>query len=384
MSIFKTIIMFELIKFNPWLVGCNLIMILIGYLIVYPALKYPYCLTKSRRQLAYCLIVFFCVFAFWGSDFFHIYDNYKELVSSGWELEYIYHLIAKDIVPDNYFLWRLIVWGFATILIANTFKRVRVNQDLAVCFFLMIWILWFSYARVSLSMAMAFFGLAIISNSQSSLFSWLYGLVFISASLFFHKSAGFAVCISILSLLVPNKWNNKWFLVLLCFPLMVYFARTYLSTILIGDLSSNNEEITSYIERGQNYMNDDSYIQGFGYLLGQLFERIPYYMIYVSSLRILIYKTYSVDNKCIMAFMKAMALLVTVASVFAFDISINTQLIYERFMRFSFIPSCVLLTYFWCNNIYPKWQKWTFHIAWIGSFYQIVYMLYCSILYKGH
>ena len=176
--------MFELTKFNPWLVGCNLIMILIGYLIVFPALKYPYHLTKSRRLFAYCLIVFFCVFAFWGSDFFHIYDNYKELVSSGWELEYIYHLIAKDIVPDNYFLWRLIVWGFATILIANTFKMVRVNQDLAVCFFLMIWILWFSYARVSLSMAMAFFGLAIISNSQSSLFSWLYGLVFISASLF--------------------------------------------------------------------------------------------------------------------------------------------------------------------------------------------------------
>lgn len=374
--------MFELTKLNPWLIGCNLIMILLGYFIVFPALKYPYYLTKSRRYGAYCLIVVFCVFAFWGSDFFHIYDDYKELVLSRWRLESVYHFIAKEIAPDSYFFWRLVVWGFATILIAKTFKRVKVNESLSVCFFLMVWILWFSYARVSLSMAMVFFGLAVISKSQKSFFSWLYGLVFIFSSLFFHKSAGFIICISLLAVFIPNKWEKKWFIVLLCFPLMVYVARTYLSSFLIGDLSSNNEEINSYIERGQDYMNDENYIQGLGYLLGQLLERIPYYMLYISSLRLLVYKTYQVDNKSIIVFMKALVLLVTVASVFAFDISINTQLIYERFMRFSFIPSCVLLTYFWCNNIYPKWQKWTFHIAWVGSLYQITYMLYCSMLYK--
>lgn len=374
--------MFELTKLNPWLVGSNLLMILIGYFMVLPALKYPYHLSQCRRRGAYCLVVFFCVFAFWGSDFFHIYDEYKELVHSRWKLESVYHFIAKEIAPDSYFLWRFIVWGGATILIAKTFKRVGINKNLSVCFFLMIWILWFSYARVSLSMAMAFMGLAIISKSQKSFVSWLYGLVFIFSSLFFHKSAGFIICISLLALLIPNKWKKKWLIVLLCFPLMVYMARTYLSTFLIGDLSSDNEEINSYIERGQDYMNDDNYIQGLGYLLGQFLERIPYYMLYLCSLRLLIYKTCLVDNKSIIVFMKALVLLVTVASVFAFDISINTQLIYERFMRFSFIPSCVLLTYFWSNNIYPKWQRWTFHIAWVGSLYQITYMLYCSILYK--
>ena len=106
------------------------------------------------------------------------------------------------------------------------------------------------------------------------------------------------------------------------------------------------------------------------------------YMLCLSSLKILIYKTYSIPYRSVVVFMKVLVLLVTVASVFAFDISINTQLIYERFMRFSFIPSCVLLTYFWTNRIYPKWHKWTFNIAWIGSLYQIVYMLYCSILYE--
>lgn len=160
--------MFELTKFNPWLVGCNLIMILVGYLIVFPALKYPHRLTKSRRRGAYCTIVVFCVFAFWGSDFFHVYDNYKELLSTGWTLESVYQIIAQEIAPDNYFLWRLVVWGLATILIIKIFKRVDINQDLAVSFFLMIWILWFSYARVSLAMAMVFFGLALVSKSHSS------------------------------------------------------------------------------------------------------------------------------------------------------------------------------------------------------------------------
>lgn len=52
----------------------------------------------------------------------------------------------------------------------------------------MIWILWFSYARVSLAMAMAFFGLAIVSKSPSSLFSLLFGLSFILSSLFSIKA----------------------------------------------------------------------------------------------------------------------------------------------------------------------------------------------------
>lgn len=375
--------MFELTKFNPWLVGCDLLMVIIGYLIVLPALKYPYILTERRRNSAYCLIIVFCVFAFWGSDFFHIYDNYKDLVLTGWTLESVYQFIAKELFPDNYFLWRLFVWGLATLMLAKTFNSLGIKKDLAICFFLMIWILWFSYARVSLAMAMAFWGLAVISKKRKSFIALLFGLVLIFSSSFFHKSSGFVICVSLIALLIPNKWNKKWILLLLCFPLMVFFARTSLSTFLISDLSSNNEEINSYIERGQNYMNDDSYIEGAGYLLGQLLERIPYYMIYITSLRLLISKTKYIDNRSMVVFMKALVLLVTFASVFAFDISINTQLIYERFMRFSFIPSCVLLTYFWSNAIYPKWQKWTFHIAWIGSLYQIVYMLYCSILYKA-
>lgn len=375
--------MFELTKFNPWLVGSNLIMVIIGYLIVFPALKYPFVLTKKRRYGAYSIIVVFCVFAFWGSDFFHIYDNYNELIATGWTLESVYQIIARDFFPDNYFLWRLFIWGLATMMLVKTFKVLGPSKDLAVCFFLMIWLLWFSYARVSLAMALAFWGLAVISRSRKTFVSILYGWVLIFSSLFFHKSSGFIICVSLIALLIPNKWNKKWILLLLCFPLMVFFARTSLSTFLISDLSSNNEEINSYIERGQNYMNDDSYIEGAGYLLGQLLERIPYYMIYITSLRLLISKTKYIDNRSIVVFMKALVLLVTFASVFAFDISINTQLIYERFMRFSFIPSCVLLTYFWSHSIYPKWQKWTFHIAWIGSLYQIVYMLYCSILYKA-
>lgn len=96
--------MFKLVKFNPYLVGINLLMILIGYVIVTPSLKYPYSLTRNRRLWAYILLMLFCMAAFWGSDYFHIYDDYNELVSDGWELEYVYHLIAKYLAPNNYFL----------------------------------------------------------------------------------------------------------------------------------------------------------------------------------------------------------------------------------------------------------------------------------------
>lgn len=375
--------MFKFVKFNPYLVGINLLMILIGYVIVTPALKYPYSLTRNRRLWAYILLVVFCMAAFWGSDYFHIYDDYSVLVSDGWELEYVYHLIAKYLAPNSYFLWRFIVWGCASLLVVKTFERVNLKQDLAICFFIMIWMLWFSYARVSLAMAMAFYGLAIISTSRTSLFSRLHGLIFLLASLFFHKSAGFIVIVSLLALLLPYKGNKKWLIILVSFPLLIYLFRVYLSDFLIGDISSDNEEISSYIARGQNYMNSDNYVQGIGYLIGQLFERVPYYMIFVTSITLLVRKNNLIKNDSVKVFIKTIVLLILVASVFAFDVSLNTQLIYERFMRFSFIPSCILLTYFWSNGIYPKWQKWTFNIAWIGTLYQISYMLYCSMLYKG-
>lgn len=375
--------MFKLVKFNPYLVGINLLMILIGYVIVTPSLKYPYSLTRNRRLWAYILLMLFCMAAFWGSDYFHIYDDYNELVSDGWELEYVYHLIAKYLAPNNYFLWRFIVWGCASLLVVKTFERVKIKQDLAICFFVMIWMLWFSYARVSLAMAMAFYGLAIFSTSRTSLFSWLQGLIFLLSSLFFHKSAGFIVIVSLLALLLPYKGNKRWLVILFSFPLLIYLFRAYLSDFLIGDISSNNEEISSYIARGQNYMNSDNYVQGIGYLIGQLLERVPYYMIFISSITLLVRHNNLVKNDSVKVFMKAIVLLILIASVFAFDVSLNTQLINERFMRFSFIPSCILLTYFWSNGIYPKWQKWTFNIAWIGTLYQISYMLYCSMLYKG-
>lgn len=63
-----------------------------------------------------------------------MYDNYKELLSTGWTLESVYQIIAQEIAPDNYFLWRLVVWGLATIFIIKTFKCVNINQDLAVSF----------------------------------------------------------------------------------------------------------------------------------------------------------------------------------------------------------------------------------------------------------
>lgn len=375
--------MFELVKFNPWLVGCNFLMWLVSYMVVYPALREPYNeLSYYRQKTAFCLLIIFTICAFWGSDWFHIYDKYHILVLNNWRLESVYHWIAANLAPNSYFLWRFIVWGLASILVWSTFNHLALNKSLAIALFLTIWMLWFSYARVSLSMALVFWGFALLHCKSFRSPYFLIGFIAILSAFYFHKSASFAIICCLIALISPLMNRKVWYLLLIFFPVVIYFARQYLSGIFLSDVKIESNEIASYIARGQDYLNLANKFQGVGYLVGQLLERIPYYMLAMTSFRIIVSDEIDEHPKDIVAFMKLLVLITFFASLFMFDLSMNTQLVYERFMRFSFIPACIVLTYCLANGIFPKWHSYVLHIAISGTVYQLIYMFYCSIMYK--
>lgn len=373
--------MFDLIKFNPWLIGLNLIMWGITYILVSPTLAKPYYLSPNRKLFSFCMLLLFTVCAFWGSDWFHIYDKYNMLVLNNWRLESVYHWIAANLASSNYFLWRLIVWGSASTLVWLTFTYLNINRNLAIALFLSIWMIWFSYARVSLSMSLAFWGFALI-HTRVNRFSpyFILGFVAIISSFYFHKSASFAIACCLIVTFFPFLNRRMWIFILILFPLLVYYAQQNLSGILLGNIKAESKELASYVARGQEYLSLKNVFQGIGYLLGQLLERIPYYMLAITSFRIIVSDNYEEYSKDIIAFMKLLVLIIISASIFLFDLSMNTQLVYERFMRFSFIPACVVLTYCLDNEIFPKWHKCVLYIAISGSAYQLIYMLYCSIM----
>ena len=242
--------------------------------------------------------------------------------------------------------------------------------------------LWFSYARVSLAMAIAFWGFALIvcARTKWKSFYVIVGVIAILSSFFFHKSSIFLIVCCFVAFF--PVFTKKWLILLVIFlPVLLYYLHYNLGDILLSDIEVESNEVTSYIERGQDYLGSEKRFQGVGYLVGQLLERIPYYMLAITSLRLVVLHNVKIYPKSVVFFMRLLILIVFVASIFLLVGVMNTQFIYERFMRFSFIPACIVLAYCLENAIYPRWHNYVLCIAISGTAYQLIYMFYCSILY---
>ena len=143
----------------PILVLSNLILLLMIYNIMKRSLIPPYCVSIKKRRYALLLILFFCLFSFWGADWFHYIAEYlvlhnEEKYLSNLEEVYVFISLASP----NYIIFRLIIWGGACLFLFRTFYLIPVKTDLLITTFVIIGLIWFGYARVSLAMAIMFYG----------------------------------------------------------------------------------------------------------------------------------------------------------------------------------------------------------------------------------
>ena len=128
--------MFELVQNNPLLITLNIVMLIAMWYTMRPAIRYADGEVSSGR-LYFTLFMWFAfdVFSFWGSDWFHLYVRYKEIMAGHPTVEYIYTWIAFHLAPFNYILFRIIVWGSAQLLLWDAFKRLSVSSHLVLAVF---------------------------------------------------------------------------------------------------------------------------------------------------------------------------------------------------------------------------------------------------------
>lgn len=394
--------MIELIQDNPYLISINIVMLVAIWYTMRPAIYYADS-TVSSRRLYFALFMWFLfdVFAFWGSDWFHLYVAYKDIQVENLIVEDVYTWIAHNLAPNNYILFRIIVWGAAQFFLWDTFRRISISSHLLLAVFLSVWLIWFSYARVSLAMAMAFWGLTIYHKSHGiSIIPKIIGLCAIAASFYFHKSAIFIIFVSLLTILTSKVNKITFIICLIAFPLFAYILNDGVVDSVLLTMTDKTEDLDNYITKAQYYMESDEIDKGIGPLIGLLLERIPYYLIIVLG-GIALFSTNNntspinneesldapVDNdeivftipEDIKVFIRALLYIVLFSSLFLFNSSVNTQIIYNRFIRFSFVPATIILAYLLENNKYMRYGWWTYCIALFGTCYQMIYMLYCSI-----
>ncbi|WP_308234913.1 EpsG family protein [uncultured Prevotella sp.] len=360
------------------LVLLNIIMIGCNYLVLKDSLKNPYHTTIGKYRLGVFLCSLFCLFSFWGTDWFHYLETY-DIIRAGYEtnLENVYVWIIQNISP-YYLIFRLIVWGSALCLLVKTVNNLSVSKEIVLLLFGVIYIIWFAYARATLAMVLAFYGYSLIVKNRHNFQSVVLGTSILLSSYFFHKTAAFAIGVAALALFLKRYPRYAIWILLITFPVGVVCAKIGVTDFMMSDTGGDGD-MASYMAAGQRYMEKDLSSHGIGALLQSMLERIPYYLTACLGFGIIRQNKILIPND-VKAFIVLQILLVLISSIFAFNLGVNTSTIYVRFLRFAAMPTTIVMAYLYQSGYRHKYVKRTIQIAVCGTLYALLYSFYNAAL----
>lgn len=360
------------------LVLSNLIMVALLYFSLKPALKGRF--VQWKLLWIFPIILIFCLFSFWGSDWFHYLESY-ELLKWRSDLPSQFEDLYRYIIEwtPSYLYFRLTIWGTALVLTFYAFRLLKLDMGLATFYFVVCSLIWFSYGRVSLAFAFSFLGFSFLVSGCNKLTSILFGVALVAVSLYCHKSSVFIIAIICITFIIDRLPLNVYRLLLILFPIFAILLTVLLGnflTVMIDD-ESNMTQTVSY---GQRYLSHESRgisFSSLGQIPSKILEWLPkYFVAYIC------FKTIKCNNRetpksiryfCIMFF-----LIIYSSSFFLFDIGYSTNIIFSRFQRFAILPEVVVMTYFY-NNVNFRYITKKAHILFcISTFYTLLYQTYCS------
>lgn len=358
---------------SVWLVFLDILLFLIIWL--YFRKQHAFYNTKHQirkeNKWSIVFVLLFCIFPFYCSDYYHYWIDFVEIKSGGisnWED--VYYEIAK--VCSSYWQFRVLVWGVAIFFIIKIIKLVDMPQQNALYIFISLYLVWFSYARVSLSMAIIYLGLAIAIQSQNKK-QMLLGLIVCASAYFFHKSAPFGIVVALLSYFLINAGKKSMLLFFLIVAFSVSFLSQYLANFMGDSIALEDDAVQA---TAQIYLDSERSASGIGQRVGEILQRIPYYLLaynYLYLIRNGKLKNASMSIKC---FANASFICILLSSLFLFDLGFNTYAFYYRFLNFAMIPSTIFMVYCFSERINPRLTKCALISGTFASFYYMIYSAY--------
>lgn len=361
----------------------NILEIAIIFFLLKDSLKSPYHVNKQKRNLAIFVMFVFILFSFWGADWFHYYEGYVDMLKGErGHMEPIYEWIAKHL-SFNYASFRFVVWGLSFFLVLDLFKRIPVNKDLALFFFGTIWILWFSYARVSAAISLALWGFSLLLrplNKTPRTVSYLLGLSAMAASLAFHKTALFIILVIALSYLTI-KIKTGWLVAFLTVAVIIFFNNIYsyldLFFTLEGDFSDSG--VDQAIAYGQFYLLSEGGQQGIGLRISFFLEELSFFLVGLQCLLFSIKKDTTQPPFEVQMFIR-ITLFIVLISVLLYFVGggVNTATLFRRFLRYAQISSAIVFAFFWERKRYVNLNKITLAVGLASTVYAIGYQWYLA------
>ena len=360
------------------LIAFNVIILLLVYLSCKSVMNAPFYLEKSKCRWIALSLLLFSLFSFYNTDWFHYQTLYEPLkLDYVTHLEPIYYFIAQKLSFD-YISFRLIVWGGGLVLILRIMKNLPISYGLSLFLFAMISLPKYSYSRVSLAMALVFYGLMLYYKNDK-LRNKLIGILLIGCSFYLHKTAVFGILASAM-VIITEKLNRKAMLLLfvVSVPLLVYLMSSELGAYLSMDVDYEAGGFEQTLAAGQKHMERDTSVAGMGYVLQTFAERLTYCLAAVMSF-LCIRKSEELRIPDMMvAFMKAHLIIVVISMLFLVDFGVNMSVIHIRFIRFAVIPTSLIIAYSYENKLFPKVTKCALGVGLLTTTYLLLYSLYNS------
>lgn len=207
---------------------------------------------RTVNKVYFCCILFFCLFSFYGGDYFSYWESYLYYKKTGenWTFEDVY-LRIMDISPA-YLIFRTIVWGGGLLCYYYASRIINVDKRLFALFFLVYLLLSFSYARITLGMSILMLGYAlIISGKKINILRITIGICLLLVSTLFHRSVILPVAVAVVSIIRLKKWQLITLLVL--FPIIIKVLNDHLYSLITTSGVLNVDQINKAI----HYISDD-------------------------------------------------------------------------------------------------------------------------------
>ena len=141
---------------------------------------------KKTSKMIWVLIILFCLFSFWGGDYFSYKAGFGKLTKDF--RDPLYYYIQE--ISLNYTMYRFLIWGVAVLLYYYAAKRLKLPMTIAAFSFATVSMLSFSYSRSSLGLCLYLLGGTYLIKpvKGNELLGYLFGFVLILLSYYGHRS----------------------------------------------------------------------------------------------------------------------------------------------------------------------------------------------------
>ncbi|MBR2629785.1 MAG: EpsG family protein [Alistipes sp.] len=341
--------------------------------------------TSTVPVWVHIVIILFCVFAFWDPDYYHYKEAlndtnmYYSFADQQTKLEIMY-LWLYDFCSRNYLLFRTIVWGGAYLLFMIMAKKIGAYDNLTFALFIILFLLMFSYARVSLGMVTLFLGAILLASTKHNLLRIIFAAALLLLCYHSHKSMIVPLCLLPLCFIKLNRciWP---FIVMIVIFLVVYYS-DFITVTLFENTDASNEadQLQETIQIAGVY-NENSQAISVG--LGLLLQRVVQYTSIIVPLILMfkkeIYQYLQNNIECRVLYNSAL-LIVVVAMSMGVLTSLFSALCY-RFLYMAYIP-IILLTSVLYRQKYFSEKQLSIIVALAGFcvWYRLLYATYLTMM----